>query len=186
MTFKRFLIRTTCAAAVVMMAAAAATAQDRREYITAIAQGTAQQLGTIVNVTFILNEVSPPEDQKILIEAFRSGRSKGLANALDKMHSKGRISITGTLGYDVNYIREIILPDGSRKIRFVTDRPIRFREAWSSTRSMDYALSMGEIIIRTGRGDSSGTLMPIAKFRIDKERELNMETFRNPWKLVNI
>ena len=160
--------------------------ERRREYITAIAQGTSQQLGTMINVTIIINEVSTAEDQKILIDAFRAGRSKGLANAVDKMSSKGRISVTGTVGYDLNYVREFIQPDGSRKIRFVTDRPINFREAWYSGRSMDYALSMGEIIIRGDRDTNSGVLMPIAKFKLDKEKELTIETFRNPWKLVNI
>jgi hypothetical protein len=187
MSFKQFLVITTCATAVLTIFVAITGAQERRrETITAIAQGTSQQLGTIVNVTIIINEVSSPDDQKILLEAFQAGRSKGLANAVDKMHSKGRISMTGTVGYDLNYIREFILPDGSRKIRFVTDRPIRFREAWAATRSMDYALSMGEIIVRKDSDDSSGTLMPAAKLQLDKEKELTIETYRNPWKLVNI
>ncbi len=187
MTFKQFLIITTCAAALLMTLVSVTKGQERRrEYITAIAQGTSQQLGTMINVTIIINEVSTAEDQKILIDAFRAGRSKGLANAVDKMSSKGRISVTGTVGYDLNYVREFIQPDGSRKIRFVTDRPINFREAWYSGRSMDYALSMGEIIIRGDRDTNSGVLMPIAKFKLDKEKELTIETFRNPWKLVNI
>lgn len=187
MSFKQFLVITTCAAALLLSAVAVSRAQERRrETITAVAQGTSQQLGTIVNMTFIINEVSTPEDQKILLDAFREGQSRGLANALDKMSSKGRVSLTGTIGYDVNYIREIIMPDGRRKIRFVTDRPINFREAWSSARSIDYALSMGEIIIGPDKDSSSGTVMPIAKFVLDKEKELTIETFRNPWKLVNI
>ena len=187
MTFKQFLIITTCAAALLMTLVSVTKGQERRrEYITAIAQGTSQQLGTMINVTIIINEVSTAEDQKILIDAFRAGRSKGLANAVDKMSSNGRISVTGTVGYDLNYVREFIQPDGSRKIRFVTDRPINFREAWYSGRSMDYALSMGEIIIRGDRDTNSGVLMPIAKFKLDKEKELTIETFRNPWKLVNI
>ena len=187
MTFKQFLIITTCAAALLMMLVSVSRGQERkREYITGIAQGTSQQLGRMVNVTIIINEVSTAEDQKVLMDAFRAGRSKGLANAVDKMSSKGRISVTGTVGYDLNYVREFIQPDGSRKIRFVTDRPINFREAWYSGRSMDYALSMGEIIIRGDRDSNSGTLMPIAKFKLDREKELTIETFRNPWKLVNI
>jgi len=187
MTFKRFLMITTCAAAVLMTLVSFSRGQERRrEYITAIAQGTSQQLGKMINVTIIINDVSTAEDQKVLIDAFRAGGSKGLANAVDKMSSKGRISVTGTVGYDLNYIREFVQPDGSRKIRFVTDRPINFREAWYSGRSMDYALSMGEIIIKGDRDSNSGTIMPIAKFKLDREKELTIEAFRNPWKLVNI
>src|SRR5690348_5616586 len=107
MTFKQFLIITTCAAAMMTMLVSISSGQERRrEYITAIAQGTSQQLGSMINVTIIINDVSTAEDQKILIDAFRAGGSRGLANAVDKMPSKGRISVTGTVGYDLNYIRE--------------------------------------------------------------------------------
>jgi hypothetical protein len=41
------------------------------------------------------------------------------------MKSVGRIAITGTVGYDLSYIRLIPIPTG-RKIRFVTNRLIRF------------------------------------------------------------
>ena len=189
MTFKRFLIITTCAIGILMMLVAVSKGQERkRMYITGIAQGTSQQLGSMINVTIIINDVSTAEDQKVLIEAFRAGGSRGLANAVEKMPSKGRLSVTGTVGYDINYIREFIMPDGSRKFRFVTDRPINFREAWHSGRWVDYALSMGEIIIKGDRDreNNSGILMPIAKFKLDKEKELTIEALRNPWKLVNI
>jgi hypothetical protein len=77
------------------------------------------------------------------------------------------------------------MPDGSRKIRFVTDRPITFGEAWTSSRSSDYSLSLGELIINADNDKSSGTILPVAKFKIEKE-QLTMEAFKNPWKLVNI
>jgi hypothetical protein len=102
------------------------------------------------------------------------------------MNSKGRIAITGTLGYDVNYIREFKMPDGSRRIRFVTDRAIRFGEAWHSTRSMDYQLCLGELIITAQGSKNSGTLMPAALLRLNKEGELEIENYQNPWKLTNI
>ncbi len=172
-------------ATIVFLSCVAHAQEKKREYITATAQGTSTQLGRIVTVNLIINEHSTPDDQKILLDAFQSKGSQGLANALHKMHSKGRISITGTLGFDVNYIREFPMPDGSRKIRFVTDRPITFGEAWTASRSQDYSLSMGEIIIAADKDKSSGSILPVAKFKIEKE-ELTMEAFRNPWKLVNI
>ena len=49
------------------------------------------------------------------------------------MTAKGRISMTGTLGTDVNYIKEFKIPEG-RKIRMVTDRLIRFGEAWGDNK----------------------------------------------------
>jgi hypothetical protein len=102
------------------------------------------------------------------------------------MNAKGRIAITGTLGFDVNYIREFKMPDGSRRIRFVTDRAIRFAEAWHSTRSMDYQLSLGEVILSSSNSKNTGTLMPAALLRINKEGEIEIENYQNPWKLSNI
>src|SRR5215203_4853533 len=116
-------------------------------HIAATAMGTSTQLGRVVSVDLRINEFSTAEDQKVLLGVFAEKGSEGLANALEKMNAKGRIAVTGTLGYDVNYIREFKMPDGSRRIRFVTDRAIRFAEAWHSTRTMDYQLPMGEVII---------------------------------------
>lgn len=163
-----------------------AVAQEKREYIQATAQGTSTQLGKIAQLNLIINEYSTADDQKALLEAFTQKGSEGLSNALSKMHSKGRISLTGTLGYDVNYIREFKMPDGSRKLRLITDRPIAFGEVWSSSRSLDYNLSAAELIIPADKKKSSGTLLPACYFTIDKENELHIELRQNAWNLMNI
>lgn len=162
------------------------TAAQKSEVIQATAMGTSTQLGRLVNIDLRINEYSTMDERNVLLQAFQDKGSEGLANALDKMKAKGRIAITGTLGFDVNFIRSIDLPDGSRMIRFVTDRPITFGEAWSSSRSMDYTLSMGEVIISKEKGKSTGKLFPVAKFTLDKEKELTIETFQNPWNLTNV
>lgn len=162
------------------------TAAQKSQVIQATAMGTSTQLGRVVNVDLRISEYSTIDERNALLQAFQEKGSEGLANALDKMKAKGRIAITGTLGFDVNFIRSIDMPDGTRMIRFVTDRPITFGEAWSSSRSMDYTLSMGEIIISKVKGKSTGKLFPVAKFTLDKEKELTIETFQNPWNLTNI
>lgn len=170
-----------------LIVCAHASAQKRKsEHISANAMGTSTQLGRLVSVEVHINEYSTPADQAALLEAFAAKGSEGLTNAVDKMSAKGRLAITGTLGFDLNYIREFKMPDGGRRIRFVTDRPIRMGELWASTRSMDYALSMGEIIISPGKNKTKGVLMPAAKFRLNKEKEIEIETFQNAWDLTNI
>jgi hypothetical protein len=140
----------------------------------------------MISVNITIDEYSTPEDQHILLEAFEQGGNEGLANALSKMKAKGRISIPGTLGYDLNYVRQFKTPDG-RRIRFVTDRVIAFGEAWASTRSKDYSLSAGQIDISDVKGKSTGTLAPACEIKIDKKtKELILEFFQNPWELVNI
>lgn len=155
-------------------------------FIQAQAMGQAQQLGRSFSVNIIIEELSTPDDQKVLLEAFNQKKNEGLVNALSKMKSKGHISITGTLGYDVNYIRQFAMPDGGTKIRLVTNRPITFGEAWSDSRSMDYSLSGAEIILSADKKKNSGILAPACQFKIDKENQLQLELLQNEWKLVDV
>src|SRR5688572_25262162 len=154
--------------------------------IQGTAMGQSTQLGRTFSFNLYIDELSTAEDRKALLEAFNAKGNEGLVNALSRMKSKGRMAITGTLGYDVNYIRRFQQPDGTTVIRLVTDRPIRFGEAWHDTRSSDYNLSGMEIILSPDRKKNSGTLLPACQFKIDKENHLEIEAFQNPWTLLNI
>src|SRR5437867_2610269 len=121
--------------AVLMISAAAIvlSADDRKtETIDATAMGTSTQLGRNVSVKVTIYEYSTEEDRQILLEAFKNGQNQGLVNALTKMKAVGRIAITGTIGYDLSFIRLIPTPAG-RKIRFVTNRQLRFGEVYYNT-----------------------------------------------------
>lgn len=162
-------------------------AQDSKTLtINATALGTSLQTGRVISVNIYIKETSTAEDQKALVEAFSEKGSEGLVNALEKMSSKGRIAITGTLGYDLKYVRIFTMPDGTLNVRFVTDRTIRFGERWASARTMDYALSMGEISVPNEKGKSTGTLVPAARFRINKAGELEIESLQSEWRLTNL
>ena len=110
----------------IALAATCSFAQKGREEYQAQAFGEGTQLGHTFNVTVIINEYSTEEDQQVLFESYKKSGMNGVTNALNKMKTKGRISITGTLGYDVTYIREFPTATG-RKIRLVTNRPHNFR-----------------------------------------------------------
>jgi hypothetical protein len=69
----------------------------------------------------------------------------------------------------------------------LTNRPIRFGEAWADSRSMDYNLSALELDLSTEKGKSTGTLLPACQFTIDKKtNELEIENLQNPWKLSDV
>ena len=155
-------------------------------FIQGMAMGQSQQLGRMYSFNLHIEELSTAADQKALLEAFNAKGNEGLVNALSKMKSKGRLAITGTLGYDVNYIRRFRQPDGTTVIRVVTDRPLRFGEVWADTRSSDYDLSGLGIVISPDKKKISGTLLPACQFKIDKDNQLQIETYQNPWKLTNI
>ena len=187
----RFFQFTLCSFLVVTMLAAEvafAIPPDTRKTMTidATAMGTLTQTGQIVSVKVTIYEFSTEEDRAILLEAFKQGKQQGLVNALTKMKAVGRIAITGTLGYDLSFIRLIPTPTG-RKIRFITNRQIRFGEAYYNTRSRDYDLTGGEIEINDSDKDKSGgVLYPATKFVINKDGQLEFQLFKNPWKLTNI
>ena len=155
-------------------------------YIQAQAMGQAQQLGRSIAIDIIIEGLSTPADQRALFEAFEAKGNEGVVNALSKMKSKGRLQVTGTLGYDVNYIRKIPLPDGSTTYRIVTDRPLRFGEVWSDSRSSDYNLSGVEVTLSPDKKKRSGTLFPACKFILDKENHIQLELLQNAWKLINV
>jgi hypothetical protein len=174
--------------ALFLMASFRGVAQDKpkREVFQAQAMGQSTQMGRSFGVTVNIAEYSSPEERQVLIEAFDKAGSEGLFNALEKMPSKGRIAITGTLGYDISFIRKIPT-DGGFKIRVLTNRPIRIGEAWVNGRSTDYNLSALEFDLSNEKDKSTGVLLPACMFKIDKKtNELVIENYQNPWKLVNI
>lgn len=159
---------------------------SKYERIEAIAQGQETQLGQRISVTIIIYELSTSDDQKALVDSFKSAGQDGLYNAVSKMKAHGHIAVSGTLGYDINYIREFQTPEG-RKLHMVTDRPIRFGEAWYDTRSKDFNLSAFEITLSPAKGKSSGTLLPEMQVKVDQATgEVRLEAFKNPWKLLDI
>jgi hypothetical protein len=180
------LLLTTLLLAAVTLALSADDGKVKVGTIDATAMGTSTQLGQIVNVKVNIYQFSTEEDRAILIEAYKKGQNQGLVNALTKMKADGHIAITGTIGYDLSFIRLIPTPTG-RKIRFVTNRLLRFGEAYYSTQSKEYNLTAGEIEINDSDKDkSSGVLYPAAQLVINKEGQLEIQLRKNPWKLVNI
>jgi hypothetical protein len=160
--------------------------QMLHEEYQAQAMGQGTQMGQNFNVTIHIEEYSSSEERQILVDAFTKAQSQGLFNALNKMKSKGRIAITGTVGYDISFARKIQTPDGW-KIRILTNRPITFGESWTDSRSMDYNLSALEFDLSDQKGKSSGVLLPACQFVIDKKtNELTIADYQNPWKLVDI
>ena len=161
-------------------------ARDKYETIDATAWGTSTQMGRNINITLIIYEWSTAEDRDVLLEAFQKGQNQGLVNALEKMRAVGRIKITGTLGYDVSFIRLIQTPTG-RKIRFVTNRKITFGEAYADSQSQSFDLTAGELDLNDqDKSKSSGVLYPATQLIINKDGELQLDLNKNPWRLSGI
>jgi hypothetical protein len=183
---RRFILAAASLAPLLIPSFALAQDKPKPEVFQAQAMGQGTQLGRNFSVTVHIADYSSPEERQALVEAFDKAGSEGLFNALNKMGSKGRIAITGTLGYDISFIRKIPTADGY-KVRVLTNRPIQFGEAWVNGRSTDYNLSALEFDISNEKNKSTGVLLPACQFKIDKKtKELTIENYQNPWKLTNI
>lgn len=172
--------------AILAMSAVTGYARDNTETIDAQAYGTSTQMGKNFTVRLMVYEYSAPEDRQILIESFQKGQNDGLANALEKMKAVGRITMPGTLGFDVSYIHEVKTPTG-RSIRFVTNRKIAFGESYWSSQSKSFNLTAGEIRINDqDKNKSEGVLFPATQLTINKDGEPQWDLRMNPWKLNNV
>src|SRR6202790_3632093 len=116
---------------------------NKPETIDATATGTGTQMGEHINITLNISDYSSQADKQTLMQAFQKGQNQGLVDALSKMKAAGHIEVTGTLGYDCTYIRMIPTSTG-RRIRFVTNRLLRFGEVYRDSRSTAYNLTAGE------------------------------------------
>jgi hypothetical protein len=175
-------------AIVLNTAAFKSNAQDKpkRETIQAQAMGQNTAMGKSFNVTVTINSYSTPDDQTLLIDAFKQGGQAALSKSLSKMKSKGRVAVTGTLGYDIAYVRTFPNADG-RTIRLITDRPIQMLEAREGTRSRDYDLSALELNLNNDKSKNSGSLIVGLRIKLDKNNQLVFESYGSgPWNLVNV
>jgi hypothetical protein len=160
--------------------------RPKAETIGATAMGTGTQMGQIVSISVEIYEYSSPESRQLLVDAFTKGQNQGLVNALTKMPAVGHISITGTLGYDLAYVHMIPTPTG-RKVRFVTNRLLRFGEVWADSQSTAFNLTGGEFDLNDqDKKKSSGVLFPACQLVIGKDGELQIELRENSWKLNDI
>ena len=173
-------------ASLLLLSSIPGLARDKNETIDATAWGTSTQMGRNIGITIIIYQYSTPADQDLLVEAFQKGQNQGLVNTLEKMKAVGHISITGTLGYDLSFIKLIQTPTG-RTIRFATNRPIHFGEAYWDAQSQYYNLTAGEINIdNQDKSKSAGVLYPAAQLAIGSDGQMTLELNKNPWRLGNI
>jgi hypothetical protein len=157
-----------------------------RMTIQATAMGTSTQMGRIYSVNIIIEKFSTADDRQTLIAAFKRSGQDGLIDVLEDMKPKGRVRFaSGGVGNDVKYIIELPSEKG-RKFRLITDRNLAFGELYNGTRSRDYSVGAIELLL-TPDGKGSGTVLPACKLTVNKKtKQVEIETYQNPWKLSNL
>ena len=92
------------------------------------------------------------------------------------MPKVGGIRTPESLAWDLRYAYQTKLDEGGRRIVLATDRPIGFREARNSSRSMDYPFTIIEIHLNAN-DEGEGKILAGTKIYIDKEKNLVLENY---------
>ena len=162
------------------------SSRPKSELIKVTARGTGTQFGQSYNMALDIYDYSTPADRQLLSEAFAKGQNQGLVNALGKMKAVGFCSISQNVGYNIRYIQMTPTPTG-RRIEFITDRQLRFGEAYHDRQSTSFNLAAGEIDLNdTDKSKSTGYFFSEAKVIVDAQGQLKFDLVAYPWKLQDI
>jgi hypothetical protein len=150
------------------------------------------QGGRAGSVQIVIERWSTDQERQMLIgligtkETDRDAQSK-LIDGLQGIKERcGYIRTPNSMGWDLKYAKENMLPDGTRQIVVVTDKPVSFVAARAQTRTMDYPFSLIEMRFPPDGGKGEGKLLSQTSMSI-KDGRLQLEIYgQEPTRLTNI
>ena len=146
----------------------ALSAQNVKERFTGFAINMNGAANT-ATVDFTIDRWSTDAERKTLLSLIPEEHKdpQKLVRALQDMKSVGSLRTPQTLAWDLRYARQFKNPEGGRSIILVTDRPIGFREAANSNRSMDYPFTILEIRLNA-KDEGEGKIYGGSKVYVEK------------------
>src|SRR5262249_5401113 len=142
--------------------------------------------GRSAGVNITNNSYFSSEEGQSLHAMLIDRRPHALLRALEEMKARGRVAMTGTVGfYEFKVI--ISVPSGSgRRILAAADRPISFLEQYYGTRSADYRFGFMELNLdQRDRGE--GSLTYAAKLKVINSDKIEIENLGiEPIKLMRV
>jgi len=188
------LHRTWAPAAIILAAAVlilpVVSAQTPKESFTGFAINMNSGPST-ATVDFTVERWSTDADREALLGVLKEEKDINRANdlmlkALVKMPKVGHIRTPQTLAWDLHYAHQTPLEGGGRRIVLGTDRPIGFREARNSARTMDYPFTIVEIRL-DANDKGEGKILAGTRLEIDKNGALVIENYaQQPVRFNNI
>ena len=154
--------------------------KQKSEMFSALAFMPHRGRRTTANVDVRIKSYTTDEEAKVLGASLLDGGPDVLLKALEKADSKGKITLTGRVGfYDFKIVRSRPTETG-RRIIAVGDRPIGFLEAYTSNRSTDY--QFGILILdlkkdKKGKEKGEGVLIYAAKVKVLDGKKLDIENY---------
>lgn len=132
----------------------------------------------VTPVDIVIERWSTDAEQERLRGVLIEKGSDALMDTLTGLKPRvGYIKTPTSLGWDIQFARETVLPSGGRRIVFGTDRPMSFAERASNAYTSQYDFLLGEIRIGPD-GKGTGKLFPAAKVSWDRDtRSLEVENW---------
>ncbi len=144
------------------------------------------QAGMSGTVEIAIERWSTDEERaRFLTIIAEQGQDKLIDVLQDIKERCGFIRLPQTLGWDIKYAKEFWMPDGTRQIVIVTDKPVSFLAARNDARVMDYPFTMLEL--RLGNDNTGEGKMLVAASIEIKNGRLEIENFgQQPVRLTHI
>ena len=143
---------------------------------SAVAVRTTADPAQTIPVTIDVQRWSTDAERDTLITALRENGADKLLDTLKKLPSVGRLSGTGTVGYDIRFARRAPQASGGARVVLATDRWISFPEAATGGRSLDYPFTIIELTLGPD-GKGQGTMSFATQ--ISWNERLNLLTLEN-------
>ncbi len=170
----------------------AGTVVTKKDPLRFVAFGVNMQRGFSGTIDIGVERWTSDEERAVLLDAVaattaqRSSQDKLVDKLEDIEPRTGYIRGSRTLGWDLKYARENVLPDGTRQIVIVTDKPVSFWAAANSARTMDYPFTMIEMRFPPGSDKGEGKLLNQTSIST-KNGRLELEIFgQEPTRLTQI
>jgi hypothetical protein len=129
-----------------------------------------------LSIDLSITRWSTPAERDMVVTTLLEQGSARLLQVLRAMPPVGRLSTPGTTGFELRYA-SVTSAGGTDRIFLLTDRPVGFWEASSSSRTLDYPFTVIELRVRpNGQGD--GKIVVAARVSLDRAtRTISFEDF---------
>ena len=169
-----------------LASAAQSADQKKPEHFSATVFGqSGMSLGKSAVLNIYVNGYSSDQEVEQLAATLKDGGSDALLSAIQKMKEKGRVSVTGKVGWAVSVVRQHPTEKG-RTIVMFSDRPIGFYEATTAPRSKTYEFGLVVLNIND-KGTGDGLLYGACKVKFTKDDQLEVEHYsQSPARLIGV
>jgi hypothetical protein len=124
-------------------------------------------------------ELSTDHEVADLARALRAGGQGALRDQMFRLKAKGWIQIGRLAATEVGVIRVADLPDGKRRLRLYSDRPLRLYDRSEPVGSMAHPFAFLELVVDSSGAGGTGSLVAAASLAID-EAGLHIDTAETP------